>query len=146
MPYGRSQTALGNNIWNSVAAAALLMAIGCGGPDYGQPVSVSGKVTLDGQPLAELTVIYHNTGGLPAEFRTQRARTDAKGIYSLAEVYPGEYTILFEQVAAAPEDPGMAPAHASATDSSLAKYSGDNAPSATVSESTDEINFELESQ
>jgi hypothetical protein len=106
------------------------MGAGCGGSDHGVPISVSGKVTLDGQPLTELTVIYHNTGGLPAELRTQRARTDAQGTYSLAEVYPGDYTILFEQTAAAPEDPGMAPATESATDASLAKYSGDNAPTA----------------
>lgn len=131
---------------NVAAFAILLMGVGCGGSDHGVPVSVSGKVTLDGNPLADLTVIYHSTGGLPAELRTQRAKTDAQGAYSLAEVYPGNYTILFEQTAAAPEDPGMALATESATDASLANYSGDNAPSASVSETNTEINFDLGSQ
>ena len=122
------------------------MGAGCGGPDYGTPVSVSGKVTLDGEPLGELTVIFHNTSGLPAEFRTQRSTTDGQGVYNLPKVYPGEYRILFEKVAAAPEDPGMAPAEVSATDASLLKYTGANAPTASVSATNTEVNFELDSK
>jgi hypothetical protein len=40
----------------------------------------------------------------------------------------------------------FAPATESATDASLANYSGDSAPTASVSETTTEIDFELDSQ
>jgi len=146
MRSSRTLTFVLNRAWNATAILICLLVVGCGGADHGTPVSVSGKVTLDGESMPGLTVIYHNTGGLPAKFRTQRATTDAQGTYSLPEVYPGDYTILFEKTAAVPDDPGMAPATESATDASLAKYSGDNAPTASVSENTAEINFELDSQ
>jgi len=138
---------IAKNAWN-VAALTLLAVVGCGGSaDYGEPVSISGKVTLDGQPLKALTVVYHSNGGLPSDLRTQRAKTDDQGVYSLSAVYPGDYTILFEHVSEAeePEDPGMAPAAVSATDAALASYAGDNAPTKNVTETTTEINFELKS-
>lgn len=140
----RSRTVLRSSCWNSLTVVILITATGCGGgADYGDPVSVSGKVTLDGDPLKSLTVVYHTTDSLPAEFRTLRTKTDDQGQYSLSEVYPGNYTIGFENVAEVPEDPGMAPATQSATDTSLANYTGDNAPTANVSDSNTEFNFDL---
>ncbi|NQV24077.1 MAG: carboxypeptidase regulatory-like domain-containing protein [Rhodopirellula sp.] len=142
----QSQMALAKICRNLAAVGVFLLVTGCGGSSHGTPVSVSGKVTLDGKPLSGLTVIFHCTSGLPAELRSQRAKTDDQGAYSLPEIYPGEYTILFEQAGeAVPEDPGMAPADLSATDSSLAKYKGDNAPSASVSDTNTEFNFALDS-
>lgn len=130
----------------AVAMTTLLTSIGCGGPDYGTPVAISGKVTSDGEPIKQLTVIYHSSvSGLPAEVRTQRATTDDQGVYQLEQVYPGDYTILFEKAAAAPEDPGMAPATMNESAAPWLKYSGDNALTASVTDSTTEVNFELDS-
>ncbi|MDA1162955.1 MAG: hypothetical protein O3B13_07625 [Planctomycetota bacterium] len=141
----QSRTAFWKSCRNLVAIAISLMAMGCGGSPHGSPVSVSGKVTLDGKPLTELTVIFHCNSGLPAEFRTQRSKTDDQGVYSLPTIYPGEYTILFEQAGELPDDPGMAPAELPVTDTSLSKYKGDNAPSASVSGTNTEFNFLLDS-
>lgn len=130
----------------AVAILTLLTGTGCGGPDYGTPVTISGKVTSDGEPIPELTVIFHSSSnGLPADVRTRRATTDAQGAYQLEQVYPGEYTILFEKAVAAPEDPGMAPATMDDSAAPWLKYSGDNALTASVASSTTEVNFELDS-
>ena len=148
MLYGRTHKVLSQSTWNAFVIAILLAGAGCGdSPDYGEPASISGKVTLDGQPLKALTVIFHCNGGLPTELRTQRAETNDEGVYSLSAVYPGDYTILFERVSEAeePEDPGMAPAAVSATDAALASYSGDNAPTKSVTATTTEVNFDLKS-
>ena len=57
----------------------LILPTGCGGsgdmPDLGD---VSGKVTLDGQPLVGVNVIFHPSSGRPAA-----AQTDSDGNYEL---------------------------------------------------------------
>lgn len=67
-----------------LVCAALLAAAGCGsGPTY---VPVSGTVTLDGQPLAGVMVIFQPTaagGGSDAGGVGSTARTDAQGKYTL---------------------------------------------------------------
>ncbi|MDA0283558.1 MAG: hypothetical protein O3B86_09410, partial [Planctomycetota bacterium] len=99
------------------------------------------------QPAFKTARFCRRKGGhaLPAEFRTQRSKTDDQGVYSLPTIYPGEYTILFEQAGELPDDPGMAPAELPVTDTSLSKYKGDNAPSASVSGTNTEFNFLLDS-
>ena len=62
-------------------SACVLMALpGCGGtasdmPDIGQ---VTGKVTIDGQPAANLMVTFQPQGGRPSY-----ATTDEAGVYEL---------------------------------------------------------------
>jgi hypothetical protein len=51
---------------------------GCGGPEHPDVGRVSGVVTLDGQPLAEATVMFQPTQG-----RASIATTDSAGKYSL---------------------------------------------------------------
>ena len=51
---------------------------GCGGPEHPEVGRVSGVVTLDGQPLAEATVMFQPTKG-----RASIATTDSAGKYSL---------------------------------------------------------------
>jgi hypothetical protein len=94
-----------------------VMIGGCGGPDLGRPATVTGKVTVDGQPLVNATVTFHCTGGLPAEFRTARGTTDSSGAYKIAKVYPGTYTVSAVEAAsgAAAADPGMQNASAEDT-------------------------------
>lgn len=51
---------------------------GCGGDD-GPPVApVSGNVTLDGKPLANVRVIFN-----PTDFRPSEGKTDSDGNYEL---------------------------------------------------------------
>ena len=55
---------------------ALVLLVGCGNSNLGQ---VSGTVTLDGEPLADATLIFTpRTGGRPAA-----GRTDSQGRYEL---------------------------------------------------------------
>jgi len=130
----------------TIVVATLLVCAGCGGNDYGVPVKVGGVVKLDGEPLNEVTVIFHCTGNLPADLRTQRTTTNDQGTFEMPRVYPGEYTVTFEKAMAALEDPGMAPADLSASDDPLAKYTGEDAPTASVSETNAAFNFDLKSQ
>ena len=62
-------------------SVALLVICGCGGapsdmPDLG---TVSGTITLDGEPLADANVYFRPLDG----GRTSRARTDEQGRYEL---------------------------------------------------------------
>ena len=65
--------------WNLsfVTQAAVLVFLGCnsGGPEIAQ---VSGRVTMDGKPLANASVVFIPENGRPAG-----ARTDADGRYVL---------------------------------------------------------------
>lgn len=82
-----------------------IFAPGCGS-DY--PARVSGKVTLDGEPVAEALVTFHPLGsGAVAQ-----GRTDASGRYELATgqsrgLAPGKYCV---SVAAYEMPPGDGPA------------------------------------
>lgn len=65
------------NRWFAVAASlTCLILIGCGGEDVG---SVTGKVTMDGQPLPNAIVTFVPEGG----GRTGTGKTDANGEYKL---------------------------------------------------------------
>ncbi|MCA9036359.1 MAG: hypothetical protein KDA91_14590 [Planctomycetaceae bacterium] len=76
--------------------------IGCGGTDFGPMGSVSGRLTMDGQPLAEGTqLLFMQMEKGYAAF----ARTDAEGNYKLQwmregktwdEVPTGMYKILVQ--------------------------------------------------
>ncbi len=56
----------------------IAMLAGCSGPEHPDVGRVSGTVTLDGQPLAEATVMFQPTQG-----RASIATTDSAGKYSL---------------------------------------------------------------
>ena len=59
----------------------LLLVMGCGGPSL---APVSGKITLDGKPLADATVGFYPLGANAAV--TSTGRTNGKGEYSLKTV------------------------------------------------------------
>jgi hypothetical protein len=69
-----------NGQWAGCRWAILVAACfaGCGGPDHPDVGRVSGVVTLDGQPLADATVMFQPTSG-----RASIATTDSAGKYSL---------------------------------------------------------------
>lgn len=56
----------------------LLCLAGCNKPEHPDVGRVSGVVTLDGQPLAEATIMFQ-----PAEGRASVATTDSAGKYSM---------------------------------------------------------------
>jgi len=56
-----------------------LFFTGCGGGNYPEVGTVSGKVTLDGQPLAEATVMFQ-----PKDGRPSMGTTNSDGAYSLS--------------------------------------------------------------
>ena len=61
------------------------LLVGCGGGSDFDIVPVSGKVTLDGQPLADAVVTFmpQATGSDRDAGPTSWARTDAQGMYEL---------------------------------------------------------------
>lgn len=81
----------------SMLVLALIMFTGCNdaGNDF---VSVSGKVTLDGQPLSDAVVQFYLTSAPPtAEGRTRplvaSGRSDSNGHFSLRSLTPDNRTV-----------------------------------------------------
>lgn len=77
-----------------------LAASGCGGDDYADPVPVSGKVTLDGQPLGGGTVRF-----VPADrekAKPGRGEIQTDGSYKATTdtendgLIPAEYSVFFD--------------------------------------------------
>ncbi|MBY0525770.1 MAG: DUF4198 domain-containing protein [Gemmataceae bacterium] len=73
---------------HAFTALVLLGVVGCGGTKY---APVSGRVTLDGQPLTDAVVIFQPIGdprdpGGPGS----AAKTNANGEYTLKVVGPGD--------------------------------------------------------
>jgi hypothetical protein len=87
----------------SIGIAALAATVGCGG----ERASVSGRVTLDGKPPANVTIYFQPERGPLAQ-----AALDADGAYQLevpgtgSSVAPGQYRIYL--VATASEDEELA--------------------------------------
>lgn len=66
----------------AVLSALLLGSVGCGGPsDQPELGQVTGTVTLDGQPLSGVAVVFQPDNGRPAS-----GRTDAEGRYELTYI------------------------------------------------------------
>src|SRR5690606_22638877 len=125
-----------------VVAGVMIVSIGCGdtGPDLGTPVDISGKVTLDGQPLSDVTLNFYNSGeGVPAEQRAFQGKTGTDGTYSIEQVYPGAY-----QVSVQPGDAGDAGEGEDviAEDQGpLARYQSGSELNATISETQTTFDF-----
>ncbi len=84
------QTRLSIGILLIVAAGSVLATVGCGNSDF---ASVGGVVTLDGEPLADATVVFSSPGRPLAT-----ARTDPDGEFSMETggmdgIKPGEYAV-----------------------------------------------------
>lgn len=65
--------------WGSLVIAVFLGSIGCGGADLPELGTVTGKVTLDGKPLAGVMVQFHPL----SEGRPGSGVTDKDGNYVL---------------------------------------------------------------
>jgi hypothetical protein len=89
----------------AAALAAVAALAGCGGGG-----SVSGKVTLDGEPLPSGTVTFHPVGPGPAAIGT----IGSGGRYELAiggdrTVPPGDYLVTVDATEAVTSEPPAAP-------------------------------------
>lgn len=118
-----------------------LLIAGCAaGADLLEPVQVTGRITLNGAPLANATVAFVGLSeGLPADQRYASGQTDSDGRYTIEKVVPAEYMVrVIKEV---PPDPsGMVAANPGLPE--LAKYSADSPLRADVDQGT-EFNFEL---
>lgn len=134
------------------AAVLILIAIpglicGCGDDTtagLGDPVSISGKFTLDSKALADTEVEFYNSGGkTPAKYRRYTATTGADGAYQIAEIYPAEYTVsVIPKESSVIDEQGGA--SATATDP-LAKYGAESPLRAAVSAEKTTFDFDLTS-
>ena len=119
----------------------VLFVLGCGGEDYGDPVTVTGTVTLDSQPLADAEIVFNAIEGLPADLRARRGKTDAAGKYELTDVYPAEYKVMIQKydyaIEEAPADAGV-PAK-----NPLSAYGSESTLRATVSAEKVQWDYDL---
>lgn len=83
----------------------ILAGTGCGGPNYGTPVKVTGKVTVAGAPAKDANIIFNAKEKLPADKRTVQAPLKADGSYEVGNVYPADYEVFLQSTA--PADPKM---------------------------------------
>jgi len=89
-----------------VGFGVLLSLIGCGRGDYPETVSVTGRVTLDGQPLPDAIVTFMPVDGQ----RSGSGTTDARGAFSLSTFQSGDGAVPGDhQVAIMPSEPPPMP-------------------------------------
>ena len=122
-----------------VAAATVLFVSGCGGgPSLGE---VSGKVTLDGQPLAGALVEFQ-----PSEGRGSIGSTDAQGVYKLSYTEDSQGAALGKhtvRITMANDDEDQKKPGAGTIP---ARYNSKSELSADVKSGSNEFNFDLESK
>lgn len=79
-----------------VLVVCVVTCVGCGGPSYGTPVKVSGKVTVGGQPAKDVNIIFQAKENLPADKRTAQAEVNTDGTYEIASLYPADYEVFLQ--------------------------------------------------
>jgi len=129
-----------------VGLFAFLCLPGCGGEDpfagLGTPVKISGAVTMDGKPAANVEISFARVNSVaPGEVRNVASKTDAAGKYTIESVYPADYKVMFKEVVE------LDPENLSAMDvGPYVKYGMDSTLQVTVAEGQLEHNFELKSK
>jgi hypothetical protein len=86
-----------------VLAVAVALTLGCGGPKRKPAYTTEGKVLIDGEPAANVTVFLHPPASDPAPVRPLGV-TDANGVFKLTSYNAydgapeGEYvvTLMYE--------------------------------------------------
>jgi hypothetical protein len=122
--------------------ASLVWLVGCGGPAHPDVGRVSGAVTLDGQPLAEATVMFQPTQG-----RASIATTDKAGKYSLTYLdgVPGAL-LGTHKVIIRTEIPGEDGQPPIAKEKLPKKYHAQSELTAEVKPGSNKLDFKLDSQ
>jgi|GEM_PF-1233577 len=119
---------------------------GCGGEsvDLGNPVPVTGKITLDGKPAASVEVLLNRvTDGAPGKMREFVATTDAGGEFKIPEVFPAEYRVMIYDRSQENQDPDKIQAMDTGP---YHKYGMESTLSATVSPTQQSFTFDLTSR
>ena len=144
-----------STLWTFVAVLFVLVSTGCGpSSDMPELGTVTGVVTLDGQPLPGVTVKF-----VPAEGRTSSGLTDAGGKYELIYTRDvkgapvGEHKVYISGAGAEgggnPNEEGGGegvPAVKPYTGTIPAKYNEESTLTATVESGSNTCNFDLESK
>lgn len=136
-----------------VPCICMLFVAGCGGSDLPELGTVFGRVTLDGQPVAEAIVNFSpvNPG------RPSTAETDADGNYELVYLpdvegaVVGDHVVSIERIVTTeldnlPDDPSeMSAEEKAALEASkpLPDAATDGSMKRTVNSGSNEINIEL---
>ena len=98
----------------SLSALFIIAVLGCGGSDGLKVEYVEGTVTLDGQPVAEASVMFVPTSESPT-IETAMGITDTRGVYKLSSMngrpqagaVEGEYKILVSKIEAQSHSTGV---------------------------------------
>ena len=111
-----------------------LILVGCGSQamvESGEPVEISGIVSLDGKPLSEAEVIFTSADG-DSLVAPGMAMTDKKGKYTVTLDAPREYKINVDRMLNGGPHPG------------LKEYQGEGTTlKASVSKEKKSFDFEL---
>jgi hypothetical protein len=97
----------------SLLVVVFVSVAGCGGPNYGTPVGVSGKVSVKGAAPKNAKLVFIAKGDLPPEKRVRSADVAADGTYTVKDMFPAEYDVRVEGTPQAGVAPGMQMAAAS---------------------------------
>ncbi len=139
---------LGRLAYANMAIVVLCVFVGCSGtnsgPDLGAPVSVKGKVTMDGAPAANVDVIFNRTeGGVPPAYRQFVASTDVNGEYQIPKIYASTYQVMIKD----PVEAKAQEAQMTAVDTGkYSKYGLASPLTAKVDANSVEFPFELTSK
>jgi len=131
----------------SVLLVSIVTLPGCGSDptaELGNPVTVSGTVTLDAKPSTNVEVIFKRLdAGAPAQNRQFVAQTDSAGKYSMEKVYPATYSVMVNEKK---EDEGEGDGAAAIDSGPYKKYGVDSELTAEVTDTKTTFNFELTSK
>lgn len=128
----------------SVLALGLISLAGCGGPDFGKPVAISGKVSVKGAAPKDAKLVFIAKDKLPPEKRVRSGEVQDDGTYTVTDVYPAEYDVRMESTKPAPVvAPGMQMAAAPSNGLPVDKNGGLVMKPAKVESTTKQLDFEF---
>jgi hypothetical protein len=111
----------------AISGLLIVLLVGCKSGDQPDLGEVTGKVTLDGAPLAGVIVMFQPESG-----RAGSAETDSQGNYKLVYRYGvdgakvGKNTVSFAWPTGAEDKPGLPAKYSGQTDLKREVKSGDN--------------------
>ena len=136
---------LASGFGSALLIAATISFTSCSKPTGPKPVDVSGKVTLDGKALPNVTISFTALDKtVPVKNRYVAGTTDAEGSYSLKNVHQGEHLVQIQETGAAAVDPtNPAVAGAYPGNPKLAYYGSNSPLRVKVSDTAKTFDFTL---
>lgn len=128
----------------SILGIVFISLAGCGGPDYGTPVAINGKVSVKGTAPKDAKVVFIAKGNLPPEKRVRSGEVEDDGTYTVKDVFPAEYDVRLESTKVAPVvAPGMQMAAGPSNGLPVDKNGGLVMKPAKVESTTKQLDFEF---